>query len=117
MSEAGKLSERITLSARVKENPDSPIDYGNTEAGWSNQGTIWAEFIHLRGGEAVIAGRLQGRHAVVMRVRASALTREVGADWRVIDARGTAYAVRDITVHPKGDRQWLDLLCESGVAA
>ena len=108
----------MTLSARIEDNPDSPIDYGGTVADWSDQGTVAAEFVHLRGGETVMAGRLQGRHPLVVRVRASALTREVGPDWRLTDTRtGTVYAVRDVTVHPDGDRAWIDILCESGTAA
>lgn len=115
MIEAGKLTERVTLAKRQEINPDAPNDYGNTVADWQDQGTVWAEFVHLRGGEAVIAGRLQGRHPMVVRVRASALTRAVTPDWRLMDSRGMVYAVRDVTPDP--DRSSLDLLCESGVAA
>lgn len=112
---AGKLRERVALAKRIEINPDAPDDLGNGRAEWVDQGTVWAEFIHLRGGEAVIAGRLQGRHPQVVRVRASALTRQVETDWRVTDARtGIELAVRDVT--PSPDRAWVDWLCESGVA-
>ncbi len=113
---AGKLRERVTLSRRMAINPDAPLDLGNTRADWVDQGTVWAEYVHLRGGEAVIAGRLQGRHPQIIRVRASALTREIKTDWQVTDARtGTVYAVRDVT--PEVDRAWISLFCESGMAA
>lgn len=112
---AGKLTERVTLAKRVEINPDSPNDYGNTVAEWSDQGTVWAEYIHLRGSEAVLTGRLQGRHTQVIRLRASSLTRQIQTDWRVTDARsGTEFAVRDVTIEP--DRAWISILCESGVA-
>jgi SPP1 family predicted phage head-tail adaptor len=114
MIEAGKMTERVTLAARTTENPDSPIDYGNTVSSWADQGSVWSEFVHLRGGEAVMAGRLQGRHTLVVRVRATPFTREVTSDWKVTDSRGVEYAVRDVTPHV--DRSSIDLLCESGVA-
>lgn len=113
---AGKLTERVTLSRRELKNPDEPNDYGNTVAEWADQGHVWAQIIHLRGGEAVIAGRLQGRDPVVIRVRASALTREVASDWRVMHG-GTEYAVRSVNPDPEGDRAWIDIMAESGVAA
>lgn len=114
--EAGKLTERIVLAARQEMNPDSPNDYGNTTSAWVDQGTIAAQFVFLRGGEAVMAGRLQGRQPVVVRVRATALTRSVTPDWRVTDERrGTVYAVRGVTETP--DRAAIEILCESGAAA
>lgn len=115
MIEAGKLTERVILSRRGETNPDAPNDYGNTVADWVDQGEVWAQFVHLRGGEAVIAGRLQGRHTMVVRVRSSPLTRQVSPEWKVTDARtGAEYAVRDVT--PMADRSGVDLLVEGGVA-
>lgn len=112
---SGDLTERVTLSRRIETNPDAPNDYGNTVSDWVEQGTVWAQYIHLRGGEAVIAGRLTGRHPQIIRIRASALTRQVAADWKVTDARtGVDYAIRDVTLDP--GRAVVDLLCERGVA-
>ena len=112
---SGDLTERVTLAKRSAANPDAPLDVGNTEGGWVDQGTVWAQFIHLRGGESVLAGRLQGRHTQVVRVRASEMTRLVETDWRVTDARtGVEFAIRDVTFDP--GRAAVDLLCESGVA-
>ena len=113
---AGKLTERVTIARRIEMNPDAPNDYGNTVADWADEGTVSAEFVFLRGGEAVIAGRLQGRQPVVIRVRASALTRSVAPDWRVTDVRtGTVYAIRSVT--ETADRAAVEMLAESGVAA
>jgi SPP1 family predicted phage head-tail adaptor len=114
---AGKLKERVTLAKRrVETNPDAPDDYGNTVADWADQGTVWAQITYLRGGEGVIAGRLQGRVPVVIRLWASALSRSVATDWRVTHD-GTDYAVRSVNPDPEGDDAWIDLLCEGGVAA
>ena len=111
---AGKLTERVTLSRRLEINPDSPNDYGNTVADWADQGTVSAQYVHLRGGETVLSGRLAGRHPQVIRVRASALTRQVATDWRITDTRtGTEFNVRDVTLDP--GRAFIDFLCESGV--
>jgi head-tail adaptor len=118
MTDAGKLKNRITLAKREMINPDEPNDYGNTVGAWVDQGTVWAGFIYLRGGEAVMAGRLQGRQPVVIRVRSSSIARQVEADWQVTDARtGTVFAVRSVNPDPEGDGAWVDLLAESGVAA
>ena len=111
---AGNLTHRVAFDRRANVNPDFPNDFGNTVSGWVEQFQCRAEFIHLRGGESVMAARLQGKHTQVIRVRATALTRSVSTDWRVRDVHsGAAFNIRDIT---PVDRQWLDMLCERGVA-
>ena len=113
---AGALRERVNLSQRETQNQDAPNDYGNTIDAWVEQGTVATQYIHLRGSETVLAGRLAGQHTQVIRVRASALTRQVSTDWRVTDARtGQEFNVRDVTLDPR--RRYVDLLCEAGVAA
>ena len=87
-------------------------------AHWTDQGDRWASFDFMRAGEAVIAGRLEGRVATIVRLRADELSRQIGSDWRLIDrATGIVYAVRSVNPDPEGDRAWVDLLAESGVAA
>ncbi|GEC15158.1 head-tail adaptor protein [Nitrobacter winogradskyi] len=89
---------------------------GSTVGDFATQFSVRAGFAHLRGGEAVIASRLENKHPVIITVRASSQTRQINSDWRLVDARdGTAWAVRDVT--PETDRQWVSLLCERGVAA
>lgn len=114
---AGDLYQRVAFDQRVTGNPDSPADYGNTVDEWEEQFQTRAAFIHLRGGESVMASRLAGRHTQVIRVRASSQTREITTEWRARDARaGTIFNVRDITLN-EDDRAFLDILVESGVAA
>ena len=99
---------------RISGNPDSPADYGVVEDVWERQFVRRAEYVHLRGGETVIAARLQGTHPQVVRVRAGSHTRTVTTDWRIVDMRtGTEMNITDIT--PTEDRQWLDFLCKVGV--
>lgn len=89
---------------------------GGTTAAFEEQFTTMAALTHLRGGEGVQAARLEGRHVQIVRVRATARTRAVTTDWRVRDTRtGDAFNIRD--VEPSLDRQWIDFMCEKGVAA
>lgn len=112
---AGDLYESVAFDKRVTGNPDSPADYGQTEKDWVEQLRCRAKFVHLRGGEAVMGGRLMGRHPVVVTVYATSATRAIAADWRMRDVRTSVeYAVRDIT--PSDDRRMLDILVESGSA-
>ncbi|RKD61552.1 head-tail adaptor protein [Rhizobium sp. WW_1] len=107
----GDLLHRVAFDVREEiENID-----GNTEGNWREQFQLRAGYVHLRGGETVLAGRLQGQHSQVIFVRASALSRRVTTDWRVRDVlTGQSFNVRDVT--PTDDRLWLDFLCQSGVA-
>lgn len=112
---AGDLFYSVAFFKREDTNPDFPEDYGNVVSGWVEQFRTRAAYIHLRGGEQVLAGRLQGKHTQVIRVRAHEKTRSIQTDWYVQDVRsGTKFAVRDVT--PGLDRQFIDILCESGVA-
>ena len=114
--QAQDLTQRVAFDRREEINPDFPDDLGNTVSGWVEQFQARAAFIHLRGGETVMAGRLQGRHTQIIRVRSSSLSRSVSTDWRVRDARsGVAYNIRDISPDEE-TRMWIDLLCERGVA-
>lgn len=106
------------LYFRVHAQSREPLEdgYGNTEDEFVTRFTVRAAYTHLRGGEAVLAGRLEGRHTTAITVRASSDTRQITPDWRLVDAHdGTVWAVRDVT--HETDRAWITLLCESGVAA
>lgn len=109
---AGTLKERVSFAVRGEQDDG----FGNTLAGWVEQFQEPAGYVHLRGGETVIAARLENKHPVVIRVRCSARTRAVTADWRITDTRtSTEYAIRDVTQTVDG--KWVDLLCERGVTA
>lgn len=83
--------------------------------GWVTQFTVRAAYRHLRGGEDVMAGRLQGQHTQIITVRASSQTRQITPEWRLVDTRdGAVFNVRDVTAET--DRMWISLLCERGVA-
>ncbi len=108
---AGDLYYRVAFDKRVQVDDGA----GNTEGDWEEQFSCRAAYRHLRGGESIMAGRLQGKHTQVIIVRASAQTRTVSTDWRARDVRnGDVFNIRDIT--HETDRLWISMLCEKGVA-
>lgn len=110
--EGGDLYYKVNCQKRVEQDDG----LGNTVSGFATQFTVRATYKHLRGGESVMASRLENKHPIIITVRASSQTREITSDWRLIDARdGTVWAVRDVTAET--DRQFISLLCERGVAA
>ncbi|NTG22042.1 phage head closure protein [Agrobacterium rhizogenes] len=109
---AGDLFFLVAFDKRVEIDDGA----GNTIGDWQEQFQCRAGYTHLRGGENVMADRLQGQHTQVIFVRRSSATRQVTTDWRVRDVRaGKSFNIRDIT--QADDRLWLDFLCQSGVAA
>mgnify|MGYP003574951648 CR=1 FL=1 len=108
---AGQLFYKVAFDAR------EPIEdeYGNVVEGWQEKFVCRAGFTHLRGGESVIASRLEGKHIQIITVRVSTLSKAVTTDYRARDVRtGETFNIRDIT--PNLDRQFIDFLVESGVA-
>lgn len=111
-SGAGHLYQRVAFEKKGTASDGA----GGTTTAWTEQFQCRAGYTHLRGGESVMAARLEGTHSIVIRVRASSQTRAVTTDWRVKDVRTeTIYNVRDIT--PSDDRAFLDFLVQSGVAS
>ncbi|WP_368517479.1 phage head closure protein [Rhizobium sp.] len=108
---AGDLFFHVAFDKRVEIDDGA----GNTVGEWQEQFQCRAGFTHLRGGESVMAARLEGQHTQVIFVRSSMSTRGITTDWRVRDIRtGDTFNIRDIT--PTDDRLWLDFLCQKGVA-
>ncbi len=110
-SGGGRLQFRVAFDQRAEVEDG----HGNTEADWVEQFQCRAGYIHLRGGENVMAGRLSGKHPQIITVRASSQTRLITTAWQLRDARtGAVFNIRDVT--HETDRQWISLLVESGVA-
>lgn len=111
MTQIGDLDQRVAFE-KQSEGSDGA---GGTTTAFAEQFVVFAGYKHLRGGEAVMAGRLAGKHSLVMTVWRSPQSLQITTDWRARDARtGDVYNIRDIT--PTKDRAFLELLCESGVA-
>lgn len=112
---AGDLYYKVHCQkeADATDELGNPVPGGGT---WQTQFTVRTAYRHLRGGESVMAGRLQGTHPQIITMRASSQTRQITPGWRLIDARdGTVFNVRDVT--QETDRMFVSLLCERGVAA
>lgn len=113
MAKAGSGQIHYQVALLKRENVDDGM--GNTVSDFVEQFQTRAEFIHLRGSEAVMAGRLQGKHTQVIRVRNSSNTRMISTDWMLRDVRtGKSFDIRDI--EHEVNRQFIALTCESGVA-
>jgi SPP1 family predicted phage head-tail adaptor len=109
---AGSLRERVAFDKKGTGSDGG----GGVVTAWQEQFQRRAAYVHRNGGEAVMADRLQGRHTLVIRIRADSQTRTISTDWRVRDVRtGTVYSIHDVT--PTVDRMWVDILAQSGVAA
>lgn len=120
---------RLTRLVAFDKPTTTPDGYGGQETGWSgefDEVKAWAEFIYLRGSEAVLAARLEGRQPIVVRVANFAGGRQITAGWRMRDLHngewttgdewdGDVFNVRTAPT-PTQDRQWLEILVESGVA-
>lgn len=108
---AGTLRERVTLQKRATQADDG---FGNTLAAFSDQFTVAASIVPMRGDEQILAARLQGVRAVTITVRQSSNADQITAEWRVVDARsGEIYNIR--SVEPDVRNRRIAMLCELGV--
>lgn len=108
---AGELIHKVSFQKREE------VDRGDGvfEGAWLEQFQTRAKYHFMRGGESVLAGRLQGTQTLVITVRSSEASRLATTDWAIRDERsGAWFNIREVTPHP--NRQWLDFLCQSGVA-
>lgn len=89
---------------------------GGQSEGWTeNVHACKASFLYLRGGEAALQGRLEGKQPVVVTIRLNASSEAIEPHWRMRDTvRGDIYNIRSIV--PTDDRHWLEMTCERGVA-
>lgn len=115
--DAGRLDRRLAFYRR--ENVDDGA--GNTVGEWAYQFTMAANVKPMRGGESVLAARLEARGPAIVTVRNCADTRQLTADWKTVDTRTSKeYAVREAPRHPVDksgfeDRALLEMLVEAGV--
>lgn len=109
--QAGQLRDRVTFALRSSGTDE----FGNGEGDFADQFTVWARVQYLRGGEDVMAARLQGNQPVVITVRASTDTRRITTDWRATDERDATRVFNVRSASPGERRDSIDLLCQSGV--
>lgn len=108
---AGELRERFEFQERVT----SSDGYGNEQGAWAARYECNARRQLLRGGEQVMASRLEGRSPAILTIRANNQARLIKTDWRARDIRSEEiWNIRSIS--PSERRDFLDLLVERGVA-
>lgn len=109
----GRLAQRVQFQRRGPAVSDGAGgDLGEYVDVFSRR----AEFVHIRGGETVLAARLQGTHTQIIRVRADSSTLAITPEWRVVDTKTLSmFNITDIS--PLAGDTFLDLLCQSGGAA
>lgn len=108
---AGELRERFEFQERERVKDG----YGNEEGAWRPRFERAGRRQMLRGGEQVMASRLEGRAPAVITVRACSQTRRATTDWRLRDVRSEElWNIRSISMSEK--RDYLDILVEKGVA-
>lgn len=111
MATPGDLRQRIAF----EKIASSPSSFGIEAGDWVEQFIRWAQTQYLRGTEPVIAQRLVGVQPVVVSVRSDSQTRQIDASWRARHVRtGQLFNIRAVT--PGERRDYIDFLCESGVA-
>lgn len=110
---AGKRRERVTFAKRIAADDGM----GNTVGAFADQFTRWAEIRPMRGGETVIASRLEGVRPVLIIVLRDSETETIGNDWKATDdTDGRVYAIKSIDDMDR-DRKDLTLIAEAGVNA
>ncbi|UWQ77358.1 head-tail adaptor protein [Leisingera sp. M658] len=82
------------------------------EDDWQQQGgDLVCKIAYLRGGEAVIAGRIEGQNTVVIRARASAVP-QVTTHWRIEDkVTQEIYLIKSALPSDRG--RYIDFTCQS----
>lgn len=106
---SGELRGLVAFDSMVAAAADGGITAGD----WAEQFRCPANIRYLRGGEPVIASRLQGVQPVVLKVRSSSETRQVTTGWQARDVHtGAAFNIRSVTPDQRGF--YIDLLCDVG---
>lgn len=113
MTRSGDLTERIAFDQRV-ETDDG---YGGKIGGFEEQFVVAAEIVYLRGGEQVMAARMEGRQPVIIRIRSSSDAWSIDTNWRARDARyGTEYAIKSVAP-ARDDARFVDITAVTGEEA
>ncbi|WAX93192.1 head-tail adaptor protein [Aminobacter sp. NyZ550] len=117
MRGAGQLRNRVNCQFKGPATDE----FGNPVPGgavWQTAFSVRAGFRPRNGGEAVMAGRLQGVQPYIVTVRQSSNTRQITPTWRLVDANDATriFNVRSLA-DPDNQGAWLELLVEQGVAS
>ena len=112
---AGPLRERVRFERRSEVSDGA----GNHVANWASLiAKRWAQIRPLRGGEEVVAAKLQSAGLVEVWVRSDPDTRGVRPDDRIVDLSNTARPLNIRYIENPDQRdKMLKMVCEYGVAS
>lgn len=105
---AGDLTKRASFQRPVKIRDDD----GNPIMSYPTVFVAWVNLKQLRGGESVLAARMQSKAPAIVTFRASSQAREVTSEWRVV-IDGRIYAAKEDPRETQ-DRAYLEMLAEAG---
>lgn len=109
---SGALRELFAFDKRLEISDGA----GNTVADWAEQFQCAARRESLKGGETVMASRLEGRQPYIVTIRYTASSGLVTHDWRARDARSNAeYSIKTAVARPRKD--YIDLIIVEGPAS
>lgn len=113
MTQGGALDHRATFQRSVQSRDED----GQLIQGWHDEATVWASVRYLRGGESVMAARMQSRTPAILTIRSSGKARQVTSEWRVQtrDRSGTErlFEVKE-DPRPTEGGGFLEMLVEAG---
>lgn len=103
------MRDEVVFERRSSE----PDGFGNYIGDWVLAFSRWCSVNALRGGETVIASRLEGRQPVIVTVRSDPDTDLIDPEMRAT-INGRAYNIREMPRLTE-DRLYLEFLAEAGV--
>lgn len=112
MSSAGKMRDRYRFDQRGLDANGDRLGPWDSDNGI----TVWAETKWLKGTEAVMAQRLEGRQPVALVIRDSTTARTITTAFRAVDVR-TGAVFNIVGVSPSNTRGFIDVLAVSGGAS
>lgn len=104
------LASRLKHQVILQEPQETSDGAGGAQLAWDDVATIWAEIAPLRGGEVLIAGRLQSNvtHRIAIRYR-----EDVTAKMRLLYGARAFYI--QAVLNPEEANATLELFAEEGV--
>lgn len=109
---SGDLREKFTIRRATKTDDG----YGGEIETWTDYLTCAASITFSRGGEAVIAARLQAQQPAILRIRTSAAARDIKPTDKAVNARtGEVFNIREYPREARDNRGYLEFLVQAGV--
>lgn len=100
---AGKLRDLLIFQQRAEGAS------GDRTGTWTSEFGRWSQTIILKGGEGVLAQRIQGQQPTLLVVRACPETRQIDNSWRAVDER-TRQVFDLSSATETDDRAWIEVL-------